>query len=359
MAGTEGPAESKAPLDFFNYDRVALGELLEEKCGFPKYRAAQLFDWVYRQGISDCLLMTNIAKEWRQYLAANFAFRKAVVINKVQSVDGTQKYLLEVSPGRAVECVLIPQQGRTTLCLSSQVGCAMGCRFCRTATLGFKENLSTGDIVRELLAVQEDVGPAASPAFDNVVFMGMGEPLHNYEAVVSAIKILLDDHAFHIGQRKITVSSAGLLPALERFVKEGLDVSLALSLNAATDSVRSELMPINKRYNISQLLEFIRHCPLKPRRKITLEYVLFSGINDTNEQLKELLLLLGGLRVKVNLIPYNENAGLPFKTTSAETIDHWYRTLNKAGVQTTIRLSKGSDISAACGQLAAKQAQKH
>ena len=347
--------EAAAPLDFYGYDRDALGALLHERCGFPKYRAAQIFDWVYRKGVCDCRQMSNISRVWREYLEQSFIFPRAQVLSRLTSRDGTRKYLLEVSPKRVVESVLIPQAQRNTLCISSQVGCAMGCGFCRTASLGFKENLSSGDIIREVLAVRDD--PVSGGCeFDNIVFMGMGEPLHNYAAVVTAIRILLDDHAFHVGPRKITVSSAGLLPALEQFVGEGLDVSLALSLNATTDEVRSRIMPINRRYNIAGLLDFVRRCPLKPRRKITIEYVLFRGLNDSNEDLRRLIGLMQGLRVKVNLIAYNENEGLPFFAPTEGVIDNWYRSLNRAGVQTTIRLSKGSDIAAACGQLAAQKA---
>lgn len=295
--------------------------------------------------------MSNISKPLRKELAQVFKFPKAQMLQRAVSSDGTRKYLLEVSPGMTVETVMIKQPRRMTLCVSSQVGCAMGCKFCRTGTMGLDRNLSAADIIRQVLFVIEDA-KNFNDEFSNIVFMGMGEPLHNLKAVKAACSILTDDYGLKIPGRKITVSTVGLVSAIKRFIDKETKVNLAVSLNATSDEVRSKIMPINDSFSLQELLDTLRALPLKPRKRITIEYVMLSGVNDTDADLRRLPKLLRGLPAKVNLIPYNENAGLGFKSPSRDKVMRWQNGLMQAGLDTTIRWSKGADISAACGQLA-------
>jgi 23S rRNA (adenine2503-C2)-methyltransferase len=240
---------------------------------------------------------------------------------------------------------------RRTLCVSSQVGCGMGCKFCRTGTMGYIENLTTADIIAQVLTVTRDLMAKDEVPFTNIVFMGMGEPLHNYRAVVDAVNILTDPLGFNFGARKITVSTVGLVPAIEAFGKE-TTVNLAVSVNATTDEVRSKIMPINRKYPLAILMDTLKQYPgLSKRRKVTIEYVMLAGINDTEADMKRLPKLLVNIPSKVNLIPYNENAGLGFKAPTEEHIQKWQRYLLKHNLDVTVRWSKGRDIDAACGQL--------
>lgn len=348
---------AEAPLDFFKFTRSTLGDYLVESWGLPRFTATQLFDWVYRKQVLDFSLMTNISKRARTILQDHFTFAQAKIQTRQISADGTRKYVFEVAPGVEVESVMIKQAERMTLCVSSQVGCGMGCSFCQTATMGFQKNLSAGDIIRQVLAVREDA-KQFSDDFSNIVFMGMGEPLHNFSGVTSAINILLDDMGLAIGPRRITVSTVGLVPAIKKFMSLELGVNLAVSLNATSDTVRSNIMPINTRYPLANLLGTLREVPLARRKKITIEYVMLAGVNDTASDLERLPQLLDGIQSKVNLIPYNENAGLGFKSPSNNTVHRWAKTLNDRGVSCTIRWSKGKDIDAACGQLKVKTSEK-
>ena len=341
-------------VDFYDLTRAELSSLLTTRFGVSPYRAQQLYEWVYRHGIADFLQMTNVGRELRESFSQTFDFPMAVVRDRQISSDGTRKYLLEVAPGAVVESVMIKQPKRMTLCVSSQVGCGMGCTFCRTGTMGFIKNLSASQIIRQVLAVIEDA-KNFDDMFSNIVFMGLGEPLHNFSGVTRAVQILTDHFGLAIPGRKITVSTVGLVPAIERFGRLGLDANLAVSLNATTDEIRSQIMPINKRFGLESLLEALRNYPIRGRRRITIEYVLLAGVNDSAQDLSRLPKLLRGIRAKVNLIPYNENAGLGFKTPSRETIMSWQDGLNRRGIEATIRWSKGQDISAACGQLAVKE----
>lgn len=354
----ESTGAAPAPqVDFFALSQDELAALLHERFGEPAYRAKQLFQWIYRQGVTDLSAMTNIKRELREELQKLFIFPEAGISDRQISADGTRKYLLEVSAGDNVESVMIKQPQRMTLCVSSQIGCGMACAFCRTGTMGFRRHLSTSEIIRQVRAVIKDAANF-DDMFQNIVFMGMGEPLHNFKGVTTALRILTDPDGLNLSTRKITVSTVGLVPAIERFGSSGVDVNLAVSLNATTDEVRDEIMPVNRTFPIERLLATLRAYPLKPRRRITIEYVMLAGVNDTPADLERLPKLLRGIPSKINLIPYNENAGLGFKAPTAERVHAWHRALLAKGLNTTVRWSKGADISAACGQLAVKAAER-
>jgi 23S rRNA (adenine2503-C2)-methyltransferase len=337
--------------DFFNYSYSELAEVLESEFGATRFRATQLFEWVYRKRVTDLEQMTNISRELRQKLAEHFFFPKARIHERHISVDGTRKYLFEVEGGDLVESVMIKQPNRMTLCVSSQVGCAMGCRFCRTGTMGLKRSLSTSEIIRQVNGVIEDAQNFGD-SFSNIVFMGMGEPLHNFDGVTRAVKLLTESRGLGMSPRKVTVSTVGLVPAIRKLAASDVSVSLAVSLNATTDEVRSQVMPINDRFPISELLAAVKDFPVGPRKKVTIEYVMLGGINDTTEDMQRLAKMMRGLPVKINLIPYNDNAGLGFDSPKKEWVHTWQRYLNTQGHQAFIRWSKGADIAAACGQLA-------
>jgi len=266
------------------------------------------------------------------------------------SKDGTRKYLLELDNGDLIESVMIKQPRRMTLCVSSQVGCAMGCTFCRTASMGLKRNLRASEMVRQIVTVIEDAKNFGD-MFQNLVFMGMGEPLHNLSQLLQALRILADDRGLGISGRRVTVSTSGLVPGIDKLAASGVEVNLAVSLNATSDEVRSKLMPINRRYPLRALMEALKRFPLKPRKRFTLEYVLLSGVNDNEADIVRLPRLLHGVRAKINLIPYNTNAGLGYEPPPRERILYWQERLLSKGIETSIRWSRGLDIQAACGQL--------
>lgn len=342
---------TEASRDFYNYSYSELADLLKVEFDASAFRATQLFEWVYRRGVTDFELMTNISKDLRERLASRFHFAKARVADRQISVDGTRKYLFEVEGGDLVESVMIKQTNRMTLCVSSQVGCAMGCKFCRTGTMGLKRSLSTSEIIRQVAGVIEDAKNFGD-SFQNIVFMGMGEPLHNFDGVTRAVKILTDRRGYGMSPRKVTVSTVGLAPAIRKLAASDVSVSLAVSLNATTDEIRSKIMPINDRFPIDELVDAIKSFPVGPRKKVTIEYVMLGGVNDTTEDMKRLASMMRGLPVKINLIPYNDNAGLGFDSPAREWVFAWQRYLNSQGLQAFIRWSKGADIAAACGQLA-------
>jgi 23S rRNA (adenine2503-C2)-methyltransferase len=345
------PQLADGEVDFFNLSFGELKSLLADRFGATPFRATQMFEWVYRKGVTDLDAMTNIGKELRSKLSPTFSFPRATIRDRQISSDGTRKYLFEVDQGDLVESVMIKQAKRMTLCVSSQVGCAMGCTFCRTAQMGLKRHLSTSEIIRQVNGVIEDAKNFGD-SFSNIVFMGMGEPLHNFDGVTNALRILLEPLGFGMSPRKITVSTSGLVPAIDKLSASDVDVSLAVSLNATTDELRSQIMPVNRRYPIAELLRAVSDYPNSPRRRVTIEYVMLGGLNDKREDMNRLIRLMHGRPVKVNLIPYNSNAELGFDSPSRALVIDWQRGLNAAGIQATIRWSKGADIKAACGQLA-------
>jgi len=337
--------------DFYNYSYSELTELLTHEFGATSFRATQLFEWVYRKGVTDFEQMTNISRELRLKLAETFVFPKARIADRRISVDGTRKYLFEVDQGDLVESVMIKQPNRMTLCVSSQVGCAMGCTFCRTGTMGLKRSLATSEILRQVNGVIEDAKNFGD-SFQNIVFMGMGEPLHNFDGVTRAVRNLTDRRGYGMSPRKVTVSTVGLVPAIRKLAESDVAVSLAVSLNGTTDEVRSKIMPVNRRFPIAELLDAVKSFPVGPRKKVTIEYVMLGGITDTQDDMQRLAKMMRGLPVKINLIPYNDNAGLGFDSPTREWVFTWQRYLNSQGLQAFIRWSKGADIAAACGQLA-------
>jgi 23S rRNA (adenine2503-C2)-methyltransferase len=269
-----------------------------------------------------------------------------------ESTDGTKKFLFQLEDGNLIESVLIFDKSRVTFCASTQVGCAFGCRFCLTGKKGWKRNLMVSEIVNQILAARETLTDGSS--ITNIVLMGMGEPLANYDNTLKAIELMVHPEAFKFSSRRVTLSTVGLLPELERLSKEKISFRLAISLNASNEETRTFLMPVNHRYPLKKLLEVCRRFPLRPRTRITFEYVLVEGINDTSQDAKRLLKLLGGIPSKINLIPLNEAPGIPFKKPSDRKVREFQEILLKGGFTAIVRASKGADISAACGQLQGK-----
>lgn len=354
----EKPAAAPAAstINFYDLNVQELAKILRERFELPQFRATQLFEWVYQKRVEDVASMSNLSLALRETLAGSMEFPKAKIRDRQVSNDGTRKYLFEVSNGDLVESVMIKQPTRMTLCVSSQVGCGMNCQFCRTATMGFRRNLATAEIMQQVIGVIDDAKEFGD-MFTNIVFMGMGEPLHNIKNVLNALRILTDHKGLAIPSRKITVSTVGLVPSIKKFGEACADsenglANLAVSLNATTDEVRSKIMPINERFPLNELLGTLRDFPLKARKRITIEYVMLHGINDTAADLKRLPKILKGIPAKINLIPYNDNAGLGFVSPPAEHVTKWQHALTDIGMDATIRWSKGQDIKAACGQLA-------
>lgn len=319
-------------------------EALIQGMGKERFRARQIFKWLYQMDATSFSEMTNVSKEFRTTLEQNAVISNLIPEVVEASEDGTKKYLFRLSDGSAVESVLIPDEGRNTLCISSQVGCAMGCAFCLTGTFGLSRNLTTAEIVNQVCAVKRD------DPVRNIVFMGMGEPLANLAAVIPAVKILTDPDGFQFSTRKVTVSTSGLVPEMAE-LGQAVAVNLAVSLNATTDEVRSRIMPVNRPYPLKELLAACKAFPLPSRRWITVEYVMIRDLNDSVEDAKRLVRHISNFPSKVNLIPFNEHESSDFRTPSQETIDKFHKYLLDKNVTVITRSSRGSDISAACGQL--------
>jgi 23S rRNA (adenine2503-C2)-methyltransferase len=341
-------------IQIIGMERETLASDLNISLGLQPFRARQLMGWLYRYRHRTFEDMTDISKSVREQLSTRYQIFRPLEETLAKSEDGTKKFLFKMKDGERVETVLIRQDKRNTLCLSSQVGCSLACRFCRTAQMGLKRNLEPHEIVGQLLAVQDYLENDPESAFSNIVFMGMGEPFLNVKNVSTAIKVLNDNLGLDFSRRKITVSTAGVVPGIEEFAKSGAQANLAVSLNATTNAVRSQIMPINKLYPIELLLQSLRNYPLGRRQRITIEYVVIGGVNDSVQDLERLPKLLRGIPVKVNLIPFNPHSGLDYQPPRREILDKWQNELNAQRIQATIRWSRGQDINAACGQLAAK-----
>jgi 23S rRNA (adenine2503-C2)-methyltransferase len=317
--------------------------------GKERYRTTQILKWLYKEGVHSIDEMTNLPKRLR-YVMDQVSTIPSLSTRRVeQGKDGTKKFLFELADGHCVESVLIPDKKRLTLCLSTQVGCALGCRFCLTGKRGLVRNLTVSEILNQILAVRETLNGKAS--LTNIVLMGMGEPLANYENVLKAVRLMTNPDAFKFSSRRVTLSTAGLLPELEALARERISFRLAISLNAADEQIRSQVMPINRRYPLKELLEVCRHFPLRPRARITFEYVMLEGINDTLQDARRLIKQIRGIPSKINLIPLNEAPGIPFRRPADEKVRQFQELLMAGGLAAIVRSSKGSDISAACGQL--------
>ena len=324
-----------------------------------KMRVGQVWQWVYHWGVRDFDLMTNLAKDYRALLADHFTIEIPEVVTRQISEDGTRKYLVRIAGGHEVEVVYIPETDRGTLCISSQVGCTLTCTFCHTGTQKLVRNLTAAEIVGQVMLARDDLDEWPVPGapkeevrlVSNIVLMGMGEPLYNFDNVRDAMKIVMDGEGIALGRRRITLSTSGVVPEIARTASE-IGCLLAVSFHATTDAVRDVLVPINKRWNIATLLDALRDYPnLSNSERITFEYVMLDGVNDTKEDAHRLVELLRGIPAKVNLIPFNEWPGAPYKRSSGNRIHAFADILYHAGYATPIRTPRGEDIMAACGQL--------
>ena len=330
---------------------MALDELEQglERLGAPRFHARQVFQWIHRRGVTDFALMTDLSRDLRHQLEGHFRIDTPDVLRRERSTDGTTKFLLRLSDGRQIESVYIPDTPAHTFCLSTQVGCAMRCAFCLTGKMGIDRNLAAGEIAGQVRVLARELDMLETRF--NIVLMGMGEPLHNYDETMKALQILADEHGMNISPRRVTLSTVGVLPALERLATEPLMPNLAISLHSTTEDQRDMLVPINRKYGLKELLDACRRFPLKRRERITFEYVMLDGVNDTPEDARRLVRLLNGIKAKVNLLPLNEAAGIPFERPSDDRVNAFARILSERGVTVSVRKSRGRDIRAACGQL--------
>lgn len=339
-------------INLLEFDRQSL-ESFFTSTGESAFRARQLMKWVYQRRVTEFSSMTDLGKSLRARLDRMAEIRLPEIVTEQRSSDGTRKWLLSVSGGSAVETVFIPEEDRGTLCVSSQVGCSLNCTFCATARQGFNRNLSTSEIIAQLWLAESRLGADGEQrAISNVVMMGMGEPLLNYDAVVPAMKLMLDDLAFGLSRRRVTLSTAGVVPAIDRLSRD-CPVSLAVSLHAPNDALRSRLVPLNRKYDISSLLDACRrYVKSDNRRRVTFEYVMLADVNDSDTHARELTALLRDLPAKVNLIPFNPSPGISYRCSDPGVIDRFRDRLLDAGIMTITRKTRGGDIDAACGQLA-------
>jgi 23S rRNA (adenine2503-C2)-methyltransferase len=330
-----------------------------KKAGYPSYRGEQIFNWLYKNGVSNTEEMKNIPKKMRSYIDNNYQITNLKEKNKSISADGTVKYLWELEDGENIEGVYIPfpKSGRHSACISTQVGCGLGCSFCATGIDGLQRNLSTAEIIDQVLKIQSDISGEQflEPRLSNIVFMGMGEPLANFENVMKAVEILNADDGLNIGMRKMTISTAGLVPEIEKLAERNDQIGLAVSLHAPNDRLRNKIMPINRKSNLTQLLTAVINYIEKTGRRVTFEYVLMDSVNDSPELAVQLADLLRGINCHVNLIPANPVPELNIKRPVKKVIESFYNTLDNNGIQVTLRKEMGSEIDAACGQLKRKQ----
>lgn len=318
--------------------------------GLPGYRADQIAGWLYGRGVDDLHEMTDLGRDLRKDLARRWEARALEIVHTEQSLDGTLKGVLRAADGALLEAVLIPEEERTTLCVSTQVGCPLACSFCATGAMGLTRNLRTSEIVDQICRMRELL--PAGRRISNVVFMGMGEPLLNLSNVLEAVRILLHPKAFGLAPRRVTVSTSGVVPKIAELLEQ-VPVNLAVSLHATTDAVRDVLVPLNRRFPLAELFGALRRLPrLSRRHPIFFEYTLMAGVNDREEDAGRLVTLLRGLPAKVNLIPMNPHADAPYRPPAPEVASHFMGLLVRGGLTTTLRRSRGQDIDAACGQLA-------
>ena len=353
----------EGPVNLVGLTRAALREALIT-AGTPekqvKMRLGQLWQWIYEKGVRDFERMTNLSKDYRAFLAEHFVIAIPEVVSKQVSTDGTRKYLVRIAGGHEVETVYIPESDRGTLCISSQVGCTLTCSFCHTGTQKLVRNLTAGEIIGQVMLARDDLGewpaPGRNPAtsarlLSNIVLMGMGEPLYNFENVRDAMNIAMDPEGIQLSRRRITLSTSGVVPEIARTAKE-IGCLLAVSFHATTDEIRDKLVPINKRWNIEALLDALRDYPKASNsERITFEYVMLKGINDSDADAHRLVELIKGIPAKVNLIPFNPWPGAPYERSSNNRINAFSEIVYQAGYASPVRKPRGEDIFAACGQL--------
>ncbi|GLR14487.1 dual-specificity RNA methyltransferase RlmN [Chitinimonas prasina] len=340
-------------VNLLDFDAQRFATFLEER-GEKPFRAKQLMRWIHHFGVSDFAAMTDIAKVTREKLAAEAVITPPSLMLEQASEDGTRKWLLDVGTGNGVEAVFIPEDDRGTLCVSSQVGCALECTFCSTGRQGFNRNLSTAEIIGQLWWANKALGrdPKGDRIVSNVVMMGMGEPLANFDNVVAAMRLMLDDHAYGLSRRRVTLSTSGLVPQMDR-LREACPVALAVSLHAPNDALRDEIVPINKKYPLKELMAACqRYLEKAPRDFITFEYVMLDGVNDTMEHARQLVALVKDVPCKFNLIPFNPFPNSGYDRSKPDAIRRFRDHLIQAGYIVTVRKTRGDDIDAACGQLA-------
>jgi 23S rRNA (adenine2503-C2)-methyltransferase len=335
-------------IELAELERSALEDACEAR-GLERFRARQIFRWVYRRGITAFDGMTDLSRPLRAALTEEFRLTTPEIAARERSIDGTEKFLLRLADGQQIESVFIPDTPAMTFCISTQAGCAMACSFCLTGKMGLLRNLTAGEIVGQVRVLADALGMREKRF--NLVLMGMGEPLHNYDETMKALRMLADAEGFNVSPRRMTLSTVGLLPALERLAQEPVMPNLAISLHAPTDAIRGELVPINKKYGVADIIDACRRFPLKRRSRITFEYVMLAGVNDSPEDARRLAKLLAGVKSKVNLIPLNAAPGIPYERPSDEAIDRFAQILADHYLTVSVRKSRGRDIRAACGQL--------
>lgn len=331
---------------------LSLAELeqVAREANQPRFRGRQIYRWVYTRRERDLDALTDLDMKFREYLLTHYSVIPPRIERDFASRDGSVRYLLGLEDGRSIEAVYMPRERRTTLCISSQVGCAVDCRFCFTGLMGVKRNLTAGEMVGQVLALAE-ARQIPRGATLNVVFMGMGEPLLNLGPVMAAVKILSDSAGMGLALRRITLSTSGIIPKIEELAREPVRPHLAISLNASNDEQRAALMPINRKYPLADLIRVCRAYPLRPRENLTFEYVLLDGVNDSDQDARRVAELLRGIRAKVNLIPYNSGPDLPFRPPPLERVLAFQQVLFERHTPAFIRISRGQDVMAACGQL--------
>ncbi len=340
--------------NLFGLDRNGLACFFAD-LGEKSFRAQQLLKWIYHEGVTEFAAMTNLSKSLRSRLAADSRLRIPQIVQEQRSVDGTVKWLMAMDGENAVETVFIPEARRGTLCVSSQIGCALNCSFCSTGAQGFSRNLSTAEIIGQVWLAAQALGHRPGDRkITNVVMMGMGEPLLNFDQVLPALNLMRDDLAFGLASKRVTVSTAGLVPAIDQ-LRQSADVSLAVSLHAPDDELRNRLVPLNKKYPIAELLAACnRFVEGKKGMRVTMEYTLIDGVNDSAQQARRLIKLLRRVPSKLNLIPFNPFPGTQYQRSSAAAIARFQQLVMDAGIVTTVRKTRGDDIDAACGQLAGR-----
>ena len=337
-------------------DRAGL-ESFFESIGEKKFRATQVMKWIHQMGVTDFQQMNNLSKDLRNRLSETSCIQNLQVAKDLISKDGTRKWLLQLQDGNNIETVFIPEDDRGTLCVSSQVGCALDCSFCSTGRQGFNRNLNAAEIISQVWLASQLLDEEKKPGrkITNVVMMGMGEPLLNFDNTITAVRIMMDDFAYGLSKRRVTVSTAGVVPAMDR-LGDSLDMRLAVSLHATNDELRNELVPVNKKYPLKELLAACRRFIDKQntRSRITFEYVMLDGVNDKPEHARELIRLLKGIPTLMNLIPFNPFEGSGYSTSSKNAVTRFREILHASGMTTVVRKTRGDDIDAACGQLAGR-----